>query len=498
MEGSMKIGFEYGKPGDFKSEALVVGVFEKFQGFKFDGFKDFKKEADAAKFKGSLGEAFYLSEKHGKPPKPVLLIGLGKKDTYSPPEARLAASVAIRRLADRNIKSALFCFYPETVKGAIEDAVSLMVEGIILTSQKFERYFTDKDKVSSQLEAANISLEKRSLKAEEGLKLGRILSESVLFARDLITAPSNEITPIYLAEEAASLAKAYGFRARIMDEKECGKLGMGAYLAVAAGSQNSPRFIHLSYRPKGAKYVLGIVGKGLTFDSGGISLKPGEGMGAMKSDMSGAAAALGAMKAVGELKPCVGVEMVIAACENMPSGNAYRPGDILKSMSGKTIEVQNTDAEGRLTLADALTYIQKQGIDQVVDLATLTGACVVALGTDIAGVMGSDQKFVEDFLNLSKIAGEELWQLPLQQSYKRFIKSPIADICNISRVRWGGAITAGLFLQFFVDEKLPWIHIDIAGPAYRDDDLGECHKAEGAGFGVRLLARHILSKEKKR
>jgi leucyl aminopeptidase len=493
----MKIGFEFAKLVDVKSEAVVIGVFEKFQGFKLDGFKDLKKEAELAKFKGGLGEAFYGFEKFGKHGKTILFAGLGKKESYSPAEARFAASAAVRKLAERFVRSAAFALYPEAAKSKLEDMVSSIAEGILLTGQKFDRYLTDKDRLPVSLENAFIHLEKRSPRAEEGLKLGRILSEAVIFSRDLITAPSNEITPVYLAEEAVSLAKAYGFKAKIMDEKECEKLGMGAYLAVAAGSANRARFIHLSYRPKSANFVLGIVGKGLTFDSGGISLKPGEGMGAMKSDMSGAAAALGAMKAVGELKPNVGVEMVIAACENMPSGTSYRPGDILTSMSGKTIEVQNTDAEGRLTLADALTYIQKQGVDQVVDLATLTGACVVALGTDIAGIMGNDQKFLSDLLSLSELSGDQLWQLPLQQNYKRFIKSPIADICNISRVRWGGAITAGLFLQFFVEEKLPWVHIDIAGPAYRDDDLGECHKAEGAGFGVRLLARHILSKEKK-
>jgi len=270
-------------------------------------------------------------------------------------------------------------------------------------------------------------------------------------------------------------------------------LEMNAFLAVASGSANRPRFIHLSYKAKGAKKTIGIVGKGLTFDSGGISLKPGEGMGAMKSDMSGAAAVLGAMKAVGELKPKVNVEMVVAACENMPSGSAYRPGDVIRSYSGKTIEVQNTDAEGRLTLADALTYMQKQKADEVIDLATLTGACMIGLGTDIAGIMGNDQKLIDSLLKVSKVSGDALWQLPLEPAYQRFIKSPIADVCNISRVRWGGAITAGLFLKFFVDDKTPWAHIDIAGPAFRDDDLNENHRAEGAGFGVRLLLRHMLS-----
>jgi leucyl aminopeptidase len=297
-----------------------------------------------------------------------------------------------------------------------------------------------------------------------------------------------------MAEEAVKVAKEGGLAVKILGPKECAKLGMGAYLAVAQGSKNEPRFIHLSYRPKGAKFHLGLVGKGLTFDSGGISIKPADGMGAMKSDMAGSAAVLGTMKAIAALKPKVAVDAVMAMAENMPGGGAYRPGDVLTAMNGKTIEVLNTDAEGRLTLADALTYVQKQKVDAVIDLATLTGACVVALGPDFSGVMGNDQALLDEILAAARESGDEIWQLPLPPAYNKYIKSDVADVANISRIRWGGAITAGLFLQNFVQEGTPWAHLDIAGPALRDDEGTDAHKGEGSGVGVRTLVRFILGK----
>jgi leucyl aminopeptidase len=273
---------------------------------------------------------------------------------------------------------------------------------------------------------------------------------------------------------------------------------MGAYMAVAKGSRHEPRFIHLSYRPaKKAKFTLGLVGKGLTFDSGGLSLKPNEGMAAMKSDMSGSAAVLGAMKVIGSLKPKnVAVEAVMAMCENMPGGGAYRPGDILTSLSGKTIEVLNTDAEGRLTLADALTYVQRQKVDAVVDLATLTGACVVALGPDFTGAMTNAPKLLDKLLAAAKEAGEEFWQLPLPPAYNKFIQTPVADVANVGRVRWGGALTAALFLLKFIDEGTPWVHLDIAGPAFRDEDGAEAFRSEGTGVGVRTIVRFVMNKGK--
>jgi leucyl aminopeptidase len=322
------------------------------------------------------------------------------------------------------------------------------------------------------------------------------MAGATAFARDLVSEPANRFTPEVMASEARSLAKQYGFTLEVLNEKECAKLGMGAYLAVAQGSHNPPRFLHFTYRPKGARFHLGVVGKGLTFDAGGISLKPADGMGAMKSDMSGSAAVMGFLKAVGELKPKVAVDAVMAMCENMPGGGAYRPGDILTSASGKTVEVLNTDAEGRLTLADALWYIQRSKPDALIDLATLTGACVVALGPDFSGAMGNDPSHTKAVLAAAAEAGDEVWQLPLPPAYKKFIKSDLADVANISRVRWGGALTAGLFLKEWVDEGMPWVHLDIAGPALRDEDGTDAHRGEGSGVGVRTLVRFVLAKEK--
>jgi len=217
-------------------------------------------------------------------------------------------------------------------------------------------------------------------------------------------------------------------------------------------------------------------------------------MGDMKDDMAGSAAVLGAMKAIGKLKPKAGVEAVMAMTENMPDGKAYRPGDIVTSMSGKTIEVKNTDAEGRLTLADALTYVQKQKVDAVMDLATLTGACVVALGPDFSGLMGNDQKLIDEILNAARESGDELWQLPLPPSYESYIKSSVADVSNIASIRWGGALTAGLFLKRFIGKDLPWAHVDIAGPALREKDGIDSNQGEGSGAGVRTIVNFLLSR----
>jgi len=486
----MKIFLETDKK-KVKSESIVIGIFENLE-FNQKDFPDFRKESQKSKFNGKVGEFFFYPDRLFNPPQTVLFVGLGKKSDFNAFKARIASSLAIRKLQERNISSAEFNLNIEESRDKKLETVSAVTEGIILTNSRYQRFITDKDKIIKGLEEVYIKIKKDDEDYKKGLNRGKIFSEAVFFSRDLITTPSNEITPEYLAEEALSLSRAYGFRAKIFDKEECEKMGMGAFLAVAKGSQNEPKFIHLSYKGKGAKKTIGFVGKGLTFDSGGISLKPAEGMGAMKSDMAGAAAVLGAMKAVGELKPCVNIEMVVAACENMPSGNAMRPGDVIKSMSGKTIEIQNTDAEGRLTLADALTYVQKQNVDEVIDLATLTGACMVALGTDIAGIMGNDNNLIENLLKISKKTGDALWELPLEENYFRYIKSPIADVCNISKVRWGGAITAGLFLKMFIENNVKWAHIDIAGPAFRDDDLNENHRAEGAGFGVRLLTTYAM------
>ncbi len=491
----MRVTFEKQAPATFEGDALALGVFDDLDFRGFPAAKALAEAAGALKFKGGEGEAFFAFDRGGRPPKHLLVVGLGKREAYGPAALRSAAVLAVRRLRDRRVRSAGLVFPEEG--GRLKDPVLFartVSEGLLLGNALFTEFLSEKDRHPALLERAVVCVKQKKAGFADGLRTGSAVAEGVLLARRLVTLPANVLTPARMAEEARRVAEAGGFSLKVFDRKACEKMGMGAYLAVARGSRNEPRFVHLSYRPKGAKTVLGLVGKGLTFDSGGLSLKPAEGMGAMKSDMAGAAAVLGALQTLAVLKPRVAVEAVMALCENMPDGDAYRPGDILTSLSGKTIEVLNTDAEGRLTLADALTYVQRQKVDAVVDLATLTGACVVALGPDFSGAMGNDQALLDEVRAAAKDSGDEVWPLPLPKAYEKFIKSKVADVANISRVRWGGALTAGLFLQKFVEEKTPWVHLDIAGPALRDEDGADANAAEGSGVGVRTLVNLLLGR----
>jgi leucyl aminopeptidase len=492
----MKWKLATGPLREIEAESLALGVFEDLDFAPLSGLHALDDAAKKLRFKGKPGESFFAFDLFGKPKKHLLVVGLGKRDDHSPAGLRSAAALAARRLRERYVKVAVMAFpFGEGPERAADFAQAL-VEGASYGSRRFDQYLSDEDSKFEGLARLVIAVAKRSRAIEDGARRGELIAGAVLFARRLVTEPSNVLTPERMAEEARQVAREAGFSIKILGPRECEKLGMGAYLAVAKGSKNEARFIHMSYRPKGAKFRLGIVGKGLTFDSGGLSLKPNEGMAAMKSDMSGSAAVLAAMKAIGALKPRVAVEAVMAMAENMPDGGAYKPGDILKSMGGKTIEILNTDAEGRLTLADALTFVQKQDVDAVVDLATLTGACVVALGPDFTGAMTNNQAFCDEVLAAARSEGEEVWQLPMPPAYNKLIQSPVADVANSARVRWGGAITAGLFLKKFIEGDKPWVHLDIAGPAYRDEDGADAFRAEGSGVGVRTLVRLVLSKDR--
>jgi leucyl aminopeptidase len=325
----------------------------------------------------------------------------------------------------------------------------------------------------------------------EAIDKAQKVCSGVILARELVNAPANEVTPITMAQTAQSLADEYGLSLEILEKEDCEKLGMGSFLGVAKASDLPPKFIHLTYKPEGTpRRKVAIVGKGLTFDSGGLNLKPsGSGIETMKMDMGGGAATLGAAKAIAQLKPDVEVHFISAATENMISGHAMHPGDILKASNGKTIEVNNTDAEGRLTLADALVFAEKLEVDAIVDLATLTGACVVALGDDIGGIWSTDEGLATQIQKASEAAGEQLWKMPLQEKYFEGLKSPIADMKNTGP-RAGGAITAALFLKQFV-EKTPWAHIDIAGPVWADKESG-VNNAGATGFPVRTLVNWVL------
>ncbi len=492
----MRWSFASGSVDSLKAEGAAVGVFEDLDFSALPASRALQETAKQLRFKGGEGESFFAFDRVGKPPKHLLILGLGKRDALGPSTLRAAAALAARRFRERYVDSAGL-FLP-VEGGALKDrrqAARALVEGFLLGNAVFTELQTETDKLPKPLSRVQFLVKRRGEDLDGGGAVGQAVAEAVLLARDLVSRPANLLTPARMAEEARKVAQEGGLTLKVLDRAACEKLGMGAYLAVARGSRNEPKLLHLSYRPKGARYRLGLVGKGLTFDSGGISLKPADGMGAMKSDMAGSAAVLGAMKAIASLKPRVAVEAVMAMCENMPGGNAYRPGDVVTSLSGKTIEVQNTDAEGRLTLADALTYIQRQKVDALIDLATLTGACVVALGPDFSGAMGNDQPHLDAVLSAARDSGDEIWQLPLPPAYNKYIKSAVADVSNMSRIRWGGALTAGLFLQKFVEEKRPWVHLDIAGPALRDDEGPDANKSEGSGVGVRTLVNFVLARQ---
>ena len=318
------------------------------------------------------------------------------------------------------------------------------------------------------------------------------MSEAQCYTRDIANEPGNVVTPEVLAEKAVSLAKDFDLKCEIWNEEKILKEKMGAFYAVAKGSANPPRFIVLTWSPKGeCRGHIALVGKGLTFDSGGLSIKPADYMTTMKGDKSGACAVLGAVRAVAQLELPWKVTAIIAAAENMPGGNAYRPDDILRARNGKTIEVNNTDAEGRLTLADALSFASELKPDKIIDIATLTGACAVALGTNTGGLFTNNDAFGEEVLRAAEITGERLWKLPMDdQTLRKAIKSPVADLVN-SGGRYGGAITAAMFLEAFVDKDIPWVHLDIAAADFIKEE--RCYYVKGAsGFGTRTLATLIM------
>ncbi len=334
--------------------------------------------------------------------------------------------------------------------------------------------------------------------AQRGIQEGELYARAAIFARELVNEPASNMVPKHLAEVARGIVKGVpGMEVKILNRAQCEKLGMGAYLGVARGSDHEPYFLHLVYRPDGAKSKeqranglkrIAIVGKGITFDSGGLSLKPSSHMETMKLDMAGCAAMLGVFSALTQLKPNVEVHGVSPVCENMPSGKAQKPGDIVRTISGKTVEVLNTDAEGRLALADAFGYVAKfVKPDVMVDLATLTGACMVALGEEVAGYMGNNRELLEQVKKAAETAGERVWELPLVEEYREQTKSHVADLSNITPSRYAGAITAGLFLEEFVDKKLPWVHMYIAGPAFAEKEVVPYHPKGATGFGVRTM-----------
>jgi leucyl aminopeptidase len=451
---------------------------------------------EGEKFEGKPGQISYFHTAGKIPAERVLVVGLGPRRRTDQARGdaepvRRATSAAVRRARDLG-GARIAVFMPADGLPPRERAQAV-VEGALLGTYRFDKYLKEKNgKVVRALTV--LEPDRRSgAAARDGLQRGQVWAEATCLTRDLVNEPANVVTPTFLARRAALIAREGGLKLRVLERAECARLGMGAYVGVAQGSEEPPKFIHLTYAPRArARRRIVVIGKGITFDSGGLDLKTADGMLRMKDDMSGAAAVLGVFHALPRLRPPVEVHGLIAATENMPSGTAQRPGDIVRAMNGLTVEIGNTDAEGRLTLADALAYAVKQiKPDEIVDLATLTGAVVIALGQGLSGVMASDDGLASRVLAAAEGAGERMWRLPLHEEYKEGLKSDVADLNNVSSQRGAGAIVAALFMREFT-AGVPWAHLDIAGTAFTERELPLGPKG-ATGVAVRTLLGYLTA-----
>ncbi len=450
-------------------DVLVVNKFKELNTIS-DLANKYAVEED--KFEGKFGDTYVLptygQEKHRK----VIVIGFGKKEEFNPNKLREAVAKSVKKAMSIEAKTIAF-----KLDGVEFDYSEQFTMGAKIADYKFDKYKSEKK--NNKVDVIYVeACEQKVRKAEK-------IADAMAFTRNLANEPAQFATPTELASIACDL----GLETKIYDKEDCEKMGMGAFLAVGRGSSQEPKFIHMKYTCENPKKKIALIGKGITFDSGGLDIKPASSMLTMKDDMSGSACVLGVMSIIKELAPQVEVHGIIAACENMPGCSAYKPGDILTAKNGKTIEVDNTDAEGRLTLADALCYACELGVDEVIDIATLTGACMVALGSQAAGIMGNNSEMVKTLIETAQRNGERYWELPLWEEYAESLKSDVADMKNTGS-RWGGAQTAGVFLQKFVKD-VKWAHIDIAGVAFLEKPHKELGKG-ASGAGVRTLVNYIL------
>jgi leucyl aminopeptidase len=479
---------------DWSGDLLAVGIFEEQLALTatlatlnqtLGGLlQELIEESD---FKAKLGATLFSRIGNGGAVKKILIVGLGKTADLSLDHLRRAAATIARQARKEKAKTVgvnLPCWQENAANTA-----QTLAEGIELAlhqDNRFKSDVEDKNGLNFPEQVALLGLGEQTT----ALQTAQQVCAGVILARELVNAPANVITPVTLAEAAVKIAQEQGLSAEILEQADCERLGMGAYLGVGQASDIPPKFIHLTYKPSGTpRRKLGIIGKGLTFDSGGLNIKPtGSGIETMKMDMAGSAATLGAAQVIGQMKPDVEVHFIVAATENMISGKAIHPGDILTASNGKTIEINNTDAEGRLTLADALVFAEKLGLDAMVDLATLTGACIIALGDDIGGLWSPDDALAEQLNQAAQRSGEKFWRMPLEEKYFDGLKSNIADMKNTGP-RAGGSITAALFLKQFVKET-PWAHLDIAGPVWTEKETGY-NNSGATGFGVRTLVHWV-------
>jgi leucyl aminopeptidase len=500
----MHIESTNGSYRDIEVQALAIAVFKDEKAD--DGFlKDLdsitggviKSVIDTEELKGKEAETVYLHLVGNSEIKAqrLLLVGVGERKEYTTTEAAQMAGTALRALRGKNARTVAIV---SRLEGNPEDVASVVIEGAVMALFDPDKYRTSdkEERLIEKLVVVANGADQDGLK--RGAERGRIIGESVNFTRDLANEPGAYMTPTNMAERAREVATEFGLSLDVLDEARMEQEGMGSLLSVSRGSDEPAQLIILKYTPATAAAendgLLAFVGKGITFDSGGISLKPGENMELMKYDMTGGATVMGAMRAIAQLKPSIPVLGVIPCSENLPSGKATKPGDVVRAMTGKTIEIINTDAEGRLILADAIAYAKKLGATRIVDMATLTGAVSIALGDINTAVLGTDQELIDEIIVAGKEAGEKFWQLPLDKEYSKQIKSDIADIKNVGG-RKAGTITAAAFLKEFAD-GVAWAHLDIAGTAWADD--AKPFRAKGpTGIAVRTLLRIVARAEQK-
>ncbi|MCI0337591.1 MAG: leucyl aminopeptidase [Acidobacteria bacterium] len=489
----MEVKADARKFAEIDCDALVVGVYE---GEKPDGgaLAEIDERSggvitsliETGELTGKSGESSYVHNPGDIKARRLLLLGAGKLDEFNLDVVRKMAGTAARMLRGKKARSFAFLRRSQLPLGESAQAAT---EGALLALFDPDKYHTN-DKTEGHLETmilATTEGDKNEL--DRGVERGRIVAEAANFAREVINEPSNLMTPTELARRAEEVAREFGLEIDVLDEARMKEMNMGALLGVAQGSAEPAKMIVLRYRPQAeSDETIAIVGKGITFDTGGISIKPADGMEKMKYDMAGGATTIAALRAIAQLKPSVNVIGIVPATENMPGGRAQRPGDVVRAMTGKTIEVINTDAEGRLVLADAVAYARYLGATKIVDLATLTGAVSIALGDIYVAVLGTDQELIDRIIAAGRNAGEKIWQLPLDKEYREQIKSEIADIKNIGG-RKAGTITGAYFIREFVEET-PWAHLDIAGTAW-NETLKPYLAVGPTGVGVRTLVNLV-------
>jgi leucyl aminopeptidase len=500
MEVSMDIKTKVGNIRRARADAIVIGVFEGIKRPRGD-VSMVNKALDGAvsqlihegEIKGKLCEVTVIYSLGKITPERVVLIGLGKRSELTLDKIRITAAEVCRILQKKGVKHvAIAPLGAGLNKISFQAAAQAITEGAILGLYSFRKHFT-KESEQGQLDGLTIVERSRSAIAsiKQGVDEGKIIGEATNLARDMVNEPGNYMTPTQMAEEARKIAEKYGLELIVLERDDMKKLGMGALLGVAGGSDQPPKFIILKYRGNSSKDIgIALIGKGITFDSGGISLKPSENMGSMKTDMAGGASVMTAMSAIAQLKPKINIIAIVGATENMPSGHALKPADVLTAMNGKTIEIESTDAEGRLTLADALSYANQQGAKRIVDIATLTGGCVTALGDVATGAFTNNQTLLDKVILAGTETGDKIWQMPMYEEYKEQNKSDVADIKNTGG-RKASPITAALFVGEFAGET-PWVHLDIAGTSDLDKPRGYYGKG-ATGVPTRTLVKLVLN-----